>query len=474
MNDSVVSFKGIPFAAPPVDSLRWRPPRPPRPWSGTRDATKYGLPCIQHVRSTNPFVGPGPASEDCLTLNVWTPVRRGRAPLAVMFWIFGGSWVTGSGSAAMFDGTKLARQGVVVVTFNHRLGRFSFFAHPALTAENPGGRLANFGLMDQIAALEWVRRNIGAFGGDSANVTVFGESSGAISTLLLMTSPMARGLFQKAIVESGFGRLRMRRLHSTNAVGLRSAEAVGEAAMDSLGVASDHPAALRAVPAAKILALGDPDPAAGGGPIIDGKIVTMDVDRAFAEGIEASVPLIIGTNSLELPVAGENAPLFKQVVKLTPAERERAIAAYGGVEPYRRHIVSDLMLTEPARLLARRHAEHGARVYLYRFSAVAPSARSRFTGAPHGSDVPYVFGNLGAGVWPFSAGDSAISRTMSAYWVAFARTGDPDGDARPEWPPYTIAGDSLINFTNDGPVAEPIPDEKPLDLLAAYRAGTER
>jgi para-nitrobenzyl esterase len=471
VTDSIASFKGVRYAAPPVGSLRWRPPQPVQAWSGTRDATKFGALCMQKINPDDNGVGPGLASEDCLTLNVWTPVGRPGGPLPVMFWIHGGGYVNGSGTAALYDGTGLAKQGIVVVTINYRLGRFGFFAHPALTQENPEGPLGNYGLMDQIAALRWVRRNIAAFGGDSADITIFGESAGGGSVLRLMTSPMARGLFRHAVAESGLGRERMARLDTTNAEGLRSAEAAGKAFMDSLGVTSDDPAALRAVPAAEILSAGDPDLFTGGGPIIDGKVLTMDVDQAFAHGIEAKVPLLIGTNSLEFPVFDENSPLFQKVVRFTPEQRARAIAVYGGVEAYRDHIVSDLLFTEPARYLARQHARNGEPVYLYRFSVVSPSVRDRFKGAVHASERQYVFRTLGASPWPTSAGDSAVARTMSGYWVSFAEKGDPNGDARPAWPLYTTARDSVLDFTSDGPVAQAIPDDSELDFIAAYYAG---
>ncbi|MEJ2679314.1 MAG: carboxylesterase family protein, partial [Gemmatimonadota bacterium] len=415
VSDSVARFKGIPYAAPPVGPLRWRPPQPVQPWSGTRDATKYGDLCMQDINPDDNGVGPGPASEDCLTLNVWAPVDHAGAPLPVMVWIHGGGYVNGSGTATLYDGTRLAKQGVVVVTINYRLGRFGFFAHPALTKENPDGPLGNYGLMDQIAALKWVRRNITAFGGDSADVTIFGESAGGGSVLRLMISPMARGLFGKAVVESGLGRERMARLDTTNAIGLPSAEAAGKAFMDALGDTSSDPAQLRAMPAADILSGGDPNLFAGGGPIIDGKVLTMDVDQAFAKGIEAKVPLIIGTNSLEFPVFDENSPLFKEVVTFSPQERRKAIAVYGGLQPYREHIVSDLLFTEPARYLARRHAANGEPVYLYRLSVVSPSVRDRFKGAVHASERQYVFRTLGASPWPTSPGDSAVARSMSAY-----------------------------------------------------------
>ena len=204
----IASFKNIPYAAPPVGNLRWRPPQPVTPWSGVRPADKVGALCIQKINSSDNGVGPPPASEDCLTLNVFAPAAKSTQPLAVMFWIHGGGFVNGSGTAALYDGTELAKQGVVVVTINYRLGRLGFFAHPALLKESPNELQGNYALMDQIAALQWVKRNIGVFGGDPNNVTIFGESAGGAAVNTLMIAPPARGLFHKAISQSGLGRER--------------------------------------------------------------------------------------------------------------------------------------------------------------------------------------------------------------------------------------------------------------------------
>ncbi len=290
--DDVVSFKGIPFAAPPVGDLRWRPPAPPAPWPGVRAATAYGAVCMQKISADN-GLGPGPASEDCLTLNVFTPVGKTGPALPVMVWIHGGGLVNGSGTAALYDGSALARQGVVVVTINYRLGRFGFFAHPALTAEQRGAALANYGLMDQIAALKWVRRNIARFGGDPGNVTIFGESAGGLSVNRLMMMRQARGLFHKAIVESGAGRERGETL--------ARAEQAGAAFAAKLGVTAPDPAKLRAIPADAIVAAGDLDLIKGEAPILDGVLLTENPSAAFAAGRVARVPYLIGSNSLEFP-----------------------------------------------------------------------------------------------------------------------------------------------------------------------------
>jgi para-nitrobenzyl esterase len=253
-DDDVVAFKGVPYAAAPVGPLRWRAPQPAPAWTTPLKADKVGPLCLQKYDAKDNGVGPLPMSEDCLTLNVWRPFAEANAPLPVMVWIHGGGFVNGSGTAVLYDGAALARQGVVVVTINYRLGRFGFFAHPALTREAAGAPVANYGLMDQIAALKWVRDNIGGFGGDPRQVTIFGESAGGASVNLLMISPAARGLFKRAITESGLGREVLSRLHETNSLGVPSAEAAGAAFAKSLGVAGDDPAALRALSAEKILA----------------------------------------------------------------------------------------------------------------------------------------------------------------------------------------------------------------------------
>src|SRR6202140_5049435 len=250
----VTAFRGIPYAAPPVGPLRWRPPRPAARWPGVRAARQVGAICPQADNG----VGPLPMSEDCLTLNVYAPSLRPPAPLPVMFWIHGGGLVNGSGTAALYDGTELARQGVVVGTIKYRLGRLGFFAHPALSRERPTEPKANFGLMDQIAALQWVQRNIRAFGGDPGNVTIFGESAGGYAVNLLMISPAARGLFHRVICESGLGRGPKVYLNRRGPGGEPAAEEAGAAFTSALGVASNDPAALRALPLARILAAGEP------------------------------------------------------------------------------------------------------------------------------------------------------------------------------------------------------------------------
>ncbi|MDQ0464448.1 para-nitrobenzyl esterase [Caulobacter ginsengisoli] len=465
----VVSFKGIAYAAPPVGRLRWRPPQTAKAWKGVKAADAFGPICSQNYNPQDNGVGPLPASEDCLTLNVWTPGLAG--PLKpVMVWIHGGGFVNGSASAPLYDGAALARQGVVVVTLNYRLGWLGFFAHPAISAEQPAGPLANYGLMDQIAALQWVQRNITAFGGDPDNVTLFGESAGGMSVNKLMTSPPARGLFHKAIVQSGLGRESAPRLKATNREGYPSAEAQGEALAARLGYPKATAAQLRGIPVEKILATGDPYRVSGWGPTIDGQILTADVDDAFQQGLEMPIPYLVGSNSLEFPPPGSaNADRQWGIAKLPASTREAIAKAYGDEEALRLNLVSDVLFTEPARLLAGLHAGR-AQTWLYRFSMVSPAARGMFSGAPHASERQYVFQTLEASTWPTGEDDRMVSQLMSAYWVAFAKTGDPNGGGRLAWPLYQADGGLLLDFTADGPWVGPAPNPTRLDAIALARA----
>ncbi len=457
----VVSFKGLPYAEPPAGPLRWHPPQRAKAWDGVRVADRYGAICMQKIAKDN-GVGLQPASEDCLTLNVFAPAGATTpAKLPVMMWIHGGGLVNGSGTAELYDGSALARQGVVVVTINYRLGRFGYFAHPALTAEAEGGLVANYGLMDQIAALEWVKRNVAAFGGDAKNVTIFGESAGGVSVNRLMMIPSVRGLFQKAIVESGAGREADR--------SLAEAEAAGAAFATGLGVATPaNAAALRAIPADAIVAAGDLNMLKNETLTLDGRLLTRTAMDAFRKGETARVPYLIGSNDLEIP--GAFAGSFRLGVKLTDAQKPGVVAAYGGQPAYDEHIVTDAVFGEPARTLARAQARTGAPVWLYRFAVLSAGAPKALKGAVHASDRQYVFQTLAASPWPTDARDAALASTISAYWVAFAKTGDPNGAGRPAWPRYDT-GDRLLEFTNAGPVAKVTPDAAALDAIAGSYGG---
>ena len=469
--DGVRSFKGVPYARPPVGDLRWRAPRPAEPWSGDRDAGQVGAICIQPPANGDNGVGPLPMSEDCLTLNVWAPAN-GEGPLPVMFWIHGGGLNNGSGTAALYDGTRLAKRGVLVVTVNYRLGRLGFFDHPALAAERddgaPGG---NYGLMDLIEALRWVRDNAAAFGGDPDNVTVFGESAGGALVTRLMISGPARGLFHRAVVQSGLGRDEGTPLSEPRRDGGSSMQARGEAFAEAMGLDGATAAQLRAIPAEALLA---PAPSFYGGDLLvrDGDLIRDEVEAAFAAGGEAPVPLIIGTNSAEFwwMKPSELSPYGAIDDAMTDEERAAFLAAYGGQEGYDQSVLSDLVFNEPARRLARLHARNGHPTWLYRFDVVSAAMPEPHAGATHASERQYVFDNLTASPWPTAAMDQRQADAMSGYWTTFAAKGDPNGGMRQAWPEFGAEPDRLLEFTNEGPVAKPVPFADRLDLIEAYYA----
>ncbi|WP_423605629.1 carboxylesterase/lipase family protein [Sphingomonas sp. MS122] len=449
--DGIASFKGIPYAAPPVGERRWAPPAPVTPWSEPRDATRFGADCVQ-----NPVPGDvsrgAPMAEDCLFLNVWTPKPVPGAKLPVMVWIHGGGFVAGSGALDVTDGARLARRGVVVVTFNYRLGRFGFFAHPAL------GEGGNWGLMDQIAALMWVKRNIAAFGGDPANVTLFGESAGGQSVARLMASPAARGLFAKGIAASGGGRDRWPALAEAQAKGIAFAAKTGAADL----------AALRALPAEMVrggIAILNKEEGIYAGPITDGLIVTGHADAIFAAGGQARIPLIAGSNDDELGFVPApflpmvNGPLLAQL----GAKANVVNIAYGAPERAARYLAGDVIFGEPALALASRHARSGAAAWLYRFGYVAEAKREAGKGAGHASDVAFQFGNLPADATP---ADRAAAERIMTYWTNFARGGDPNGKGLPAWSRLDPARPELlaigIDRTAMAPAATP-----PIAAIAA-------
>ena len=452
--DGVESFKGIPFAAPPVGDLRWCPPQPAAGWTGVRKADAYGPACMQ---AASRFFAGGAMSEDCLTLNIWRPHDvRADARLPVMVWIYGGAFIQGASGTPFYDGTRFAKAGVILVSFNYRLGRFGFFAHPALdTKAEPFG---NYGLMDQIAALKWVRANIAGFGGDARNVTVFGESAGAISVNYLMVSPAAKGLFDKAIAESGFGRSEPRAL-----TGDRSAEAIGTAFAEAHGVKGDDAAAaaaLRALPADALNAptAGLRDPTLPN-PLRDGRIITQGIAEGFAKGEEAHVPYMEGGNSYEASLFPQIADAPDPVIARAgdPAKVE---AIYGGAPApdVARMLTTDTLIGEPDRFLARQMARQGLPVFVYHFSYVPAAMRAASHGASHGSEITYVFDNLndqpikfGQFTLPAATdSDHQVARAMHAYWVAFAKTGDPASAGGPRWPRFAPAAEQSIEFGADG------------------------
>ncbi len=479
-----VAFKGIPFAAPPVGALRWRAPQPAAAWSGVRPATSYGSDCMQL-----PFPGDAaplgvPPAEDCLYANVWAPEAPAAAKLPVLVWIYGGGFVNGGSSPAVYDGSAFARRGLVFVSFNYRLGRFGFFAHPALTRDHAGEPHGNYGFLDQIAALKWVRRNIAAFGGDPGRVTVFGESAGGGSVLMLLTSPLARGLFQRAVIESGGGRGMLagpRYLDRTGPHGEPSAEEAGASFAEKAGISGDGAAALaalRALPAEKVvdgLNMASMFTPTYSGPMIDGKVVVDTPDAVYAAGRGAHVPVMIGANSMDIGFV--RAHTMEELFAPFGAARERAMEAYdpdhsGNLSRVGSAVAADEMMIEPARFIARTIAALGVASYEYRFSYVAVSMRSRWRGAPHASEIPYVFDTVAARYGKeLAPPDSATAEKANAYWANFARSGNPNGEGLPEWPAYETSSDRLLNFTENGPIAVADPWKQRLDLAAGLAGG---
>jgi len=464
----VLAFKGVPFAAPPVGDLRWKPPQPAASWDGVRDATQYGDICTQVMPNPDNGIGQYPASEDCLTLNVFTQDLNLDAKRPVMVWIHGGGFVNGSGSAELYDGSEFAKRGVILVSINYRLGRFGSFAHPLLTAEANGGLIANYGTLDMIASLDWVKHNIAAFGGDAGNVTIFGESAGGMAVQKLMTSPPARGLFHKAAVQSGAGRENVVYVNRPSPRGLPSAESEGESFIKSLGVDVKTAADLRAIPAEKILAAGDPSTFSGGGPIIDDRILPMPVEQAFRMGVQAQIPYLVGYNSAEFPSKPEDVDAaLKRTLGASTAELPGLVAAYPDTDDMAARIVGDIIFGEPARHLAGLHAAQGEPTWLYRFDILSPSVQTRFKGMPHAQERQYVFNTLHASPWPTDANDQVQADHATAYWVNFAKTGNPNGAGLPQWPRYGAASDQLLDFTNAGPVAKVSPHKERWDAIAA-------
>jgi para-nitrobenzyl esterase len=453
---AVVSFKGIPYAAPPVGARRWRAPAPPASWANVRDGSAFGPGCPQMSSDTET----ARTSEDCLTINVWRPRRVSSQALPVMVWIYGGAFMAGASSLPMYDGTQLAAHSLIVVSFNYRVGRLGFFAHPALTrSAGPDEMLANYGFMDQIAALQWVKRNIAAFGGDPANVTIFGQSAGGASVDMLMLAPPARGLFAKAISESGFPRWGGKAMRGV----ADSAENDGVEFGMRNGISGDTFDAadrLRALPVDRVM-LSTPidEDRTWPAPIVDGKILPKNAAVLLAEGQVAAVPLLIGGTSCDASIYGDrylspfkfaepNGQPFESLYAGTP--RDAAVQA-----------LTDRIETEPVRFQARTHAATGQPVWVYYYDyrhSDEPRRSGDCAGTPHAAEIRYVFGTLSADS-PFdlrrftvNAEDRRLSRQLQEYWTAFAKHGDPNGTGRPRWPAFNQADELMMVFAPPGPV----------------------
>jgi para-nitrobenzyl esterase len=434
----VVAFYDIPFAAPPVGPLRWAPPQPAAPWKGVRQATAFGPACPQAISKDGRINGggyAGPTSEDCLSLNVVAPKDAHNVP--VMVWIYGGANVFGANSVASYNGDSFARDGVIVVTVNYRLGALGFFAHPALTrAAKPGEPLGSYAIMDQIAALKWVQNNIKAFGGDPKNVTVAGESAGGVNILTLLSTPAAKGLFARAVVESGGG--------WNKPTSLAKAEEEGAALATKAGAPANATVEqLRALP---VDALVD----AGGrfGPITDGRLLTQTPTEAFARGDNLPVPLLIGSNSYEASLMVSFGIPSAAYLSTIPATIKAAYAKDAGDDAaLARDVFTDQVMGGPARWIAGKSSAR-APTWLYYFSYVRVSQRAKLPGANHASEIPYVF-NDQDDIPVYSSEivdqDRAEAKVMHTCILGFVKDGKPSC-AGADWPAYTPSSDQLMEF----------------------------
>lgn len=469
----ITVFKGIPFAAPPVGELRWRAPQPAAAWAGVWKADRFGNDCVQ--RKSGAF-GPwsaeyiskagmeGGSSEDCLYLNVWTPAKTGRERLPVFVWIHGGGFNSGSGGVPVYDGEGLASKGLVMVTINYRVGALGFLAHPELTKESGRGASGNYALMDMVAALEWVKKNIGVFGGDAGNVTIAGQSAGAFAVNYLTASPLAKGLFHRAIGESGGAFMGGRTLKEAEAAGVKFAEAQKAATLKEL----------RAIPAEKFAAGG-----MGMGAVIDGYVVPRNVREIFEAGEQNDVPTLVGWNlddgvSFGQPPTGEAfkaraatqyGEMAAEFLKAFPAETNEQAAAS------ERAVGRAQIFAWQGRTWARLQAKTGkGKVYVYEFDKVAPgNAEQRKFGAFHSGEIAYALNTLGKWERPWEAADRKLAEVMSTYWANFAKTGDPNGKGVPKWPAYTMSTEQAMRL-GETVAPMPAPHKAQLDFFDAFAA----
>ncbi len=472
--DGIASFKGIPFAAPPVGNLRWRAPQPVRPWSGLKKADHFGPSCMQDATDVKRWGTPPALSEDCLYLNVWTAARSARAKLPVMVWVYGGGLVRGMTSAPVYDGTHLARKGVVVVSVAYRLGALGFLADPELSAESPHHVSGNYGLLDVIAALQWVRANIGKFGGDPSRVTIFGQSAGGGIAGILAASPLGKGLFQRAISESGD----LSGGGQGDSLDLPAAEAVGKRFLAQLGA--------RSIVAARTLAarvLVQAQSRVGRFLAVrDGYVRPDEEYERYAAGRFTDTPLLLGTNSDEgevlVPLGATQARFEAQIRAQYGSYAHAILALYphatdAEAEQAARDVVRDSDLAWSTWVWALLHSQKGTdKTYLYYFDRHSPQAP---LGPTHTAEIGYVFGNLVSIVkgapfalsGPPGPADVALSNLIQSYWVNFVKTGDPNGPGLPHWPAFSVSSQRVM-YLDARPHAGPVPNLKKLRVLDAY------
>lgn len=467
--DGLTVYKGIPFAAPPVGNLRWRAPQPPEKWKGILEATKFAPGPIQGGTP------PSGKSEDCLYLNVWTPAKSAKEHIPVLVWIYGGGFVAGATSEPSYDGEELAKKGVVLVSIAYRVGQLGFLAHPELSAESPHKVSGNYGLLDMIAGLKWIKDNIAAFGGDPDKVTIFGESAGGISVSMLCASPLAKGLFRGAISQSGgsFGPPRVTTFPGENQKRLKEAEQSGLEYMKSAGVSSM--AELRKIAPDKL-------PTGYGvgtaWPTIDGYVIPDDQHNLYEAGKYNDVPVLIGYNSDEgasFSYAKTPEEYIKGVKTRYGKFADQLIKAYPAgtttVPKTARDLMRDAAFGWHTWSWARLQSQTGkSKVFYYYFDQHPDFPKDSpwyGHGSPHGQDVAYVFKHIDASNPQTSQSDLKISDAMATYWTNFAKYGTPNGNGLPEWPAFSDANPVLMYFSQT-PHTGPVPSAKSLNVLDDY------
>ncbi|EDY83622.1 Carboxylesterase superfamily [Verrucomicrobiia bacterium DG1235] len=468
IEDHLAVYRGVPFAAPPVGDLRWKAPQPADSWDGVRQTTSFGPDPMQGD-------GQGNVSEDCLFLNIWSPAKSPDEQLPVLVWIYGGGFAFGSTSTPVHNGEHLARKGVILVSVNYRVGSLGFLAHPELSAESPDDVSGNYGLLDQIAGLEWIQNNISAFGGDPDKVTIFGESAGGISVSMLCASPKAKGLFRAAISQSGgsFGPSRPTTYPGENMRTLAMAEQSGITYAENAGASSIE--ALRKLPAQKL-------PGGWGSgtswPIVDGFVIPGDQHEMYQNGNYNDVDILVGYNSDEgLSFSRERTveEWTANVDKRYGPFAEELIAAYppvgDRVSKTARDLMRDAAFGWQTWAWATQQAKTGdSKIFFYYFDQHADQpadSEAADHGMPHGVDVPYVFQTLAPNDANLSEADYTLSDTVSTYWTNFAKHGDPNGPTVPEWPEYTLDNREVMHF-DDKAFVGPVPSADSLEVLDDY------